>query len=146
MLSIALLFALQGKYLAVAGGGSASVKLWSTSSWQIESSLNLPRADSVGGAGSAAKEKPGDKFVLAVAWRHDGQRLACSAMDGTVAVFDVARAKLLHTLEGHTMPVRSLSFSPVDPRVLYTVSQPIMSSVCGSCCKCIHNLAAIGWP
>jgi len=41
-------------------------------------------------------------------------------MDGMIAVFDVARAKFLHHLEGHYMPVRSMVYSPVDPRVLFT--------------------------
>lgn len=43
-------------------------------------------------------------------------------MDGTISVFDVTRAKFLHHLEGHFMPVRSLVYSPVDPRVLFSAS------------------------
>ncbi|KAJ7560341.1 hypothetical protein O6H91_04G125300 [Diphasiastrum complanatum] len=43
-------------------------------------------------------------------------------MDGTIAIFDVNRGKLLHFLEGHFMPVRSLVFSPTDSRVLFTAS------------------------
>lgn len=43
-------------------------------------------------------------------------------MDGTISVFDVLRAKFLHHLEGHFMPVRSLVYSPVDPRVLFSAS------------------------
>ncbi|OMO92949.1 hypothetical protein CCACVL1_06714 [Corchorus capsularis] len=40
---------------------------------------------------------------------------------GTISVFDVARAKFLHHLEGHDMPVRSLVFSPEpDSRRLYS--------------------------
>lgn len=63
------------------------------------------------------------KFVLSVAWSVDGSRLACGSMDGTICIFDVQRAKFLHHLEGHFMPVRSLVYSP-DPsrRVLYTGS------------------------
>lgn len=37
-------------------------------------------------------------FVLSLAYSPDGRRLACGTMDGTVAVFDVATAKLMHTL------------------------------------------------
>ena len=33
-------------------------------------------------------------------------------MDGTIAIFDVIRAKFLYNLEGHYMPVRSLVFFP----------------------------------
>ena len=53
-----------------------------------------------------------DKFVLSVAYSPDGQRIAAGAMDGSVAVFDVNQGRLLHMLEGHKMPVRSLAFSP----------------------------------
>jgi WD repeat-containing protein 61 len=41
-------------------------------------------------------------------------------MDGTVAIFDAIRGKLLHHLEGHSMAVRSLAFSRVDPNVIFT--------------------------
>ena len=33
-------------------------------------------------------------------------------MDGGVAIFDVGSGKLMHTLEGHHKPVRSLTFTP----------------------------------
>ena len=33
-------------------------------------------------------------------------------MDGTVALFDAASGKLLHTLDGHFKPVRDLCFTP----------------------------------
>jgi WD repeat-containing protein 61 len=81
----------------------------------------VPKSEVTTDNKSSEKSNAG-KFVLAVAWNLDGNRLACSTMDGTVAIFDVARAKLLHTLEGHSMPVRSLVFSPIDSRILYTAS------------------------
>lgn len=43
-------------------------------------------------------------------------------MDGTISVFDVARAKFLHHLEGHFMPVRSLVYSPIEPHLLFSAS------------------------
>lgn len=106
----------QGTILAVAGGGSASVKLWDTATWQVVATLQVPRPEVA---------KPSDKtgtgkFVLSVAWSADGKRLACGCMDGTISVFDVARAKFLHHLEGHFMPVRSLVYSPVDSRLLFS--------------------------
>ncbi|CAM8979084.1 unnamed protein product [Rhodiola kirilowii] len=108
----------KGTILAVAGGGSASVKLWDTATWQLVDTLAIPRPE-----GSKPSDKTGSKkFVLSVAWSLDGRRLACGSMDGTVSVFDAARAKFLHHLEGHSMPVRSLVFSPVDARVLFTAS------------------------
>ncbi|MQL73572.1 hypothetical protein Taro_005933 [Colocasia esculenta] len=107
-----------GNILAVAGGSSASVKLWDTSTWEVVATLTVPRPE---------QARPGDKsgsgkFVLSVAWSPDGRRLACGSMDGTIAVFDVARAKFLHHLDGHYMPVRSLVYSPVDARVLFSAS------------------------
>lgn len=112
---------LQGAILAVAGGGSASVKLWDTATWQLIDSLSIPvpRPE----AGPKPSDKSGSKkFVLSVAWSPDGRRLACGSMDGTISVFDVARAKFLHQLEGHFMPVRSLAYSPMDPRLLFSAS------------------------
>lgn len=50
--------------------------------------------------------------MLSVAYSPDGQRLACGAMDGTVAVFDTATGNVLGVLEGHYKPVRSLTFMP----------------------------------
>lgn len=114
------LSSLQGTYLAAAGGGSASVKLWDTANWQLVATLSIPRAES---------SKPGDKsgnkkFVLSVAWSSDGRRIACGSMDGTISIFDVQNSKFLHQLEGHCMPVRSLVYSAVahDSRVLYSAS------------------------
>ena len=40
-------------------------------------------------------------------------------MDGTVALFDAGTGKLLHTLQGHAMPVRSLCFD-TSGKTLYT--------------------------
>lgn len=110
----------KGEFLAVAGGGSGSIKLWNTSTWKLETSLAVPKLDTPL-AKQADKSGPG-KFVLAVAWSMDGKRLACSTMSGMVCIFDAQRRKFLHTLEGHAMPVRSLAFSPVDARILFTVS------------------------
>ncbi|KAK2973712.1 hypothetical protein RJ640_021543 [Escallonia rubra] len=110
----------QGTTLAVAGGGSASVKLWDTAEWQLIATLSIPRPE-----GLKPSDKSGSKkFVLSVAWSPDGRQLACGSMDGTISIFDVARAKFLHHLEGHCMPVRSLVYSPapLDSRVLISGS------------------------
>lgn len=102
----------------MAGGGSASVKLWDTSTWQLIATLQIPRLE-----GSKPSDKSSSKkFLLSVAWSPDGKRLACGSVDGTISIFDVARAKFLHHLEGHFMPVRSLVYSPVEPRLLFSGS------------------------
>ncbi|BFG35377.1 WD repeat-containing protein VIP3 [Prunus yedoensis var. nudiflora] len=108
----------QGTMLAVAGGGSASVKIWDTTTWNLVATLSIPRPE-----GTKPTDKSSSKkFVLSVAWSLDGRRIACGSMDGTVSVFDADRGKFLHHLEGHFMPVRSLVFSPVEPRLLFTGS------------------------
>ncbi|GMY36355.1 WD repeat-containing protein VIP3 [Fagus crenata] len=113
-----LRFSPEGSTLAVAGGGSASIKLWDTATWSPVATLPIPRPE-----GPKPSDKSGSKkFVLSVAWSLDGRRLACGSMDGTISVFDVARAKFLHHLEGHSMPVRSLVYSPTEPRLLFSAS------------------------
>ncbi|XP_027069862.2 WD repeat-containing protein VIP3-like [Coffea arabica] len=108
----------EGTILAAAGGGSASVKLWDTVKWKEIATLSIPRPE-----GLKPSDKSGNKkFVLSVAWSLDGRHVACGSMDGTISVFDVTRAKFLHHLEGHCMPVRSLVYSRVDSRVLFSAS------------------------
>ena len=60
-------------------------------------------------AGEKAKR---EKFVLSVAYSPDGQRIACGCQDGTICVFECKTGQLLHSLEGHYKPVRSLTFTP----------------------------------
>ncbi|KAL3535563.1 hypothetical protein ACH5RR_004024 [Cinchona calisaya] len=111
---------IKGNILAAAGGGNASVKLWETAKWKEIATLSIPQPE-----GLKPSNKSGNKkFVLSVAWSPDGSQLACGSMDGTISVFDVTRAKFLHHLEGHCMPVRSLVYSPapLDSRVLFSAS------------------------
>ncbi|KAL4563795.1 hypothetical protein LXL04_027841 [Taraxacum kok-saghyz] len=108
----------RGTTLAVAGGSSASVKLWDTAEWKLISTLSIPRPE----ASKPSDKGNNKKFVLSVAWSSNGRQLACGSMDGSISVFDVQRSKFLHHLDGHTMPVRSLAYSPLDPRVLVSGS------------------------
>lgn len=48
--------------------------------------------------------------MLSVAYSPDGTRVACGSMGGTVAVFDVATAQLLHTLPGLHKAVRCVTW------------------------------------
>lgn len=94
------------------------MKLWDTATWNLVATLSIPRPE-----GPKPSDKTSSKkFVLSVAWSPDGRRIACGSMDGTITVFDVARAKFLHHLEGHYMPVRSLVYSPAEPRLLFSAS------------------------
>ena len=51
----------------------------------------------------------------------DGKFVASGAMDGIINVFDVATGKLVHTLEGHALSIRSLTFSQ-NSQLLLTAS------------------------
>jgi len=78
----------------------------------------LAGASSGGGPRAQGEENfKKERFVLSVAYSPDGKRLACGSMDGSVAIFDVVSGKLLHTLDGHFKPVRSLTFTPGGRRI-----------------------------
>ncbi len=50
------------------------------------------------------------KFTLSVACSPDGKYVAAGAIDGIVSVFDLTSGKLVHTLEGHAMPIRQVLY------------------------------------
>jgi WD40 repeat protein len=39
----------------------------------------------------------------------DGKYIACGAIDGIIYIFEVVSEKLIHTLEGKTIPIMKLS-------------------------------------
>jgi WD repeat-containing protein 61 len=47
--------------------------------------------------------------------------LACAGIDGVVNIFDMNTQQILHKLEAHALPIRSIAFSPEDD-LLYTAS------------------------
>eukprot|EP00877_Chromochloris_zofingiensis_P010753 jgi/Chrzof1/5931/Cz16g21010.t1 len=99
--------------LAAAGGSTGTVKIWLIGEDEptAEATYELPQ-------GESDKSKK-ERFVLSVVYSHDYSLVASGAMDGTVAVYDVASGKLLHSLKGHYKPVRSLTFTP-DSKFLLT--------------------------
>ena len=99
--------------LAIGGGTSQSVRVHDARDGERKQTLELP-------ATTAETPKNG-RFAQSVAYSPDGKRIACGAMDGTVAVFDVKTGKCAHTLAGHVAPVRDVTFSP-DGKTLYTAS------------------------
>mmetsp|Transcript_11145 Transcript_11145/g.19485 ORF Transcript_11145/g.19485 Transcript_11145/m.19485 type:complete len:317 (-) Transcript_11145:706-1656(-) len=108
--------ATDGIHLATAAGTRSGVVIWSIKPDSDETAmlmeLTLPQA-------TEDRLRAKERFVLSVAYSPDGQRLACGAMDGTVAIFDVATGKHLNSLQGHFKPVRSLQFLP-DSKTLLT--------------------------
>lgn len=107
--------------LATAGGSRNAVIIWNIGEEQTSfgAELALPQATGSEAPQAAAGGKAAnrERFVLSVAYSPDGSRVACGAMDGTVAVYDVASNSLIGTLKGHRQPVRSLTFTP-DSRLL----------------------------
>lgn len=77
--------------------------------------------DSESGAQEKVLDTRGGKFILSVACSPDGKYIASGAIDGIINIFDVIQGKVLQTLEGHAMPIRSLCFSP-DSQLLLTSS------------------------
>lgn len=102
--------------LAAAGGSRGVISLWRLSTTALSEVAQLPLPQS--GGKDRAKRDP---FVLSVAYNDDFTKVACGAMDGTVAVFDVASQKLISRLDGHYKPVRSLAFVP-GSQMLVTAS------------------------
>ncbi|KAL4419861.1 hypothetical protein ABPG75_006959 [Micractinium tetrahymenae] len=95
--------------LAVAGGTANGVRLLDVGAKAEAATLDMPQA---------ADKQRREKFVLSVAYSPDGRRIAAGGMDGTVALFDAATGKLLHTLDGHFKPVRNLTFTPDSKQVI----------------------------
>jgi len=111
------------QHLASAGGTTGKVSIWSIGSGEQaapEVTMSLPPVTD--------EKLKAKRFVSSVAYSADGSRLACGAMDGTVGIFDVAAGKLLHTVEGHRMPVRTLTFTP-DSRMLITGSDDMHANM-----------------
>eukprot|EP00899_Mesostigma_viride_P008880 jgi/Mesvir1/17994/Mv09336-RA.1 len=131
-------FSPDGRHVAAAGGSSLSVAIWSIETRQKEATYAVPPPDPPGmaAAAAAAGSKSSSaaavppvqqRFLLSVCYSPDGRYLACGAMDGCVCVFDVAGGgKLLHSLKGHFLPVRSLTFTP-DSRMLVTACDDMHS-------------------
>lgn len=65
------------------------------------------------------KRKFFGQFILSIAYSPHGRYLAGGATDMIINIFDITTGKLLHMLEGHAMPIRSLTFSP-DSKLLIT--------------------------
>jgi len=89
----------------VSGSHAGKIHMYSTETGKQENALDTR----------------GGKFTLSVAYSPDGKYIASGAIDGIINIFDVAHGKILRTLEGHAMPIRSLCFSP-DSQLLLTAS------------------------
>jgi WD repeat-containing protein 61 len=91
-----------------AAGGASVTQQYALPSSSSSSSSSAPTTTDPPAFVLAARASPND----------NGSRLAASAMDGTVALFDTATGALLHTLKGHHRPVRSLCWTPDGKHLL----------------------------
>ena len=67
-----------------------------------------------------ATMETGCKMILNTAFNND-MKLATAGIDGYVNVFDINTQAVVHKLEAHALPVRSVVFSP-DGHLLYAAS------------------------
>lgn len=68
-----------------------------------------------------------NKQILSTAFSIDG-KLACAGIDGVVNIFDMNTQQIVHKLEAHALPIRSIAFSPEDD-LLYTASDDRQANV-----------------
>ncbi|MSR60427.1 MAG: hypothetical protein EXS05_22770 [Planctomycetaceae bacterium] len=56
--------------------------------------------------------------IFAVAWDHDGRRVACGSPIGNVRIIDVATSKTLCIIPAHTGSVWAMDWSPAEDRIV----------------------------
>ncbi|CAG5074000.1 Similar to wdr61: WD repeat-containing protein 61 (Danio rerio), partial [Cotesia congregata] len=96
----------------------SSLRLWDLESGERISSIEVGPVD----IWTVFLEVMQEKFTcMELKVSPDGKYIASGAIDGIINIFDVAYGKVLRTLEGHAMPIRSLCFSP-DSQLLLTAS------------------------
>eukprot|EP00873_Tetraselmis_striata_P004353 jgi/Tetstr1/424617/TSEL_015139.t1 len=100
--------------VAVAGGSSNKVKIWSIEEAAERCVLSMPEKEGTLPVGRPSPET----FILSVAISPDGKRLAAGSMDGTVGIFDIGTSTLLHKVTGHSKAVRALDFTPDSTHLL----------------------------
>lgn len=61
-----------------------------------------------------------NKFILSTAFSKD-LKLATAGIDGFVNIFDINTQQIIHKIEAHALPIRSVVFSP-DGNLFYTAS------------------------
>ena len=110
------------KHIAVAGGVSGTVKLFSTVANSTDStSAHQTHNDAKFSYEVPVREEHQNRFVYSVSYSSNGKYIACGTTNGTVALFDAESGKVLGQFDGHKLPVRSVCFSP-DSKCLYTAS------------------------
>jgi WD repeat-containing protein 61 len=83
--------------------------------WSMRHTEGSKKYDKVG------TMETGCKMILSTAFNKDDSKLATAGIDGYVNVFDITTQTVVHKLEAHALPVRSVVFSP-DGHLLYAAS------------------------
>jgi WD repeat-containing protein 61 len=84
-----------GDDVLASGNHRGAVNVWSSSDLQKVASLET-----------------GCGFILNLAFSPDATRLACVGMDGALNILDLASQKVLHRIDAHALPARSVKFLP----------------------------------
>ena len=111
-------FGNDARYLYAAGGSTGALHVYDLSKEFDQSAGSHPPTVSVPLPAPTAPvlttEKKRQHYAMAVAVAPGGDRVACAAADGTVALFDTAAGggapSFAASCEGHAAPVRSLCF------------------------------------
>lgn len=69
---------------------------------------------------AVAKLETGNKHILSTCFSADG-KLASASIDGVVNLFDLVTLEVAHKLKAHSLPIRSIMFSP-NSDLIYTAS------------------------
>lgn len=106
------------------GTQKGSINIWSMPTNQLAATDDEMLVDSADQPSNknekVATLETSNSFILSCIFNVDA-KLACSGMDGMVNVFDVTTQKIMHKIEAHSLPIRSVQYSP-DGRLLYTAS------------------------
>ena len=92
--------------LIISGSNTGKLHMWSMESKTEVSSINL-----------------NSKFILQSKFTQDNTIIATAGMDGVLNIVDVNSEKVVHRIDAHALPIRSISFSnDLSGKLIFTAS------------------------